>query len=426
MSLADGYGNILTTRSAEARDQYESAVALFLGANHEGLAVFLNCVAADPQFALGHAGLARALMSAGRTSDAKDALKTAQSLAFNVTSRERDHIAATELAFSGQSAKALHAIRAHLSDHPRDVLLAQMCASVFGLIAFSGEVGHEASLLAFTESLLPYYDEDWWMMATHAVSLCETGQIAASEALMARSLALNPRNANGAHFRSHALYERGETTVGRQYLTAWVEDYDDRGVLHGHLNWHLALWALQDGDEAAMWDILDGSVGPGASKGLAINILTDTASILHRAEIAGYAVDPARWMAASEYAAQYFPNPGQSFVDLHAAIAHAMSGKGDRLARLAESSTGYAGDLLAPVSQAFGHIAHGRWNDALDALVPVLPEAERFGGSRAQRDLVELAYVNVLMKLGLIEEARRTLKTRRPVLSDAPPVLGLT
>ncbi|AZQ66045.1 tetratricopeptide repeat protein [Silicimonas algicola] len=426
MSLADGYGNTLTTRSAEARDHYESAVTLFLGANREGLAAFSHCVAADPQFALGHVGLARALMSAGRTSDAKDALKTAESLAFDVTSRERDHIAATGLVFSGQSAKARQAIRAHLSDHPRDVLLAQMCASVFGLIAFSGEAGHEASLLAFTESLLPHYGEDWWMMATHAVSLCETGQIAASEVLMARSLALNPRNANGAHFKSHALYERGETTAGRQYLTTWVQDYDDRGVLHGHLNWHLALWALHDGDEGAMWAILDGSVGPGASKGLPINILTDTVAILHRAEIAGYAVDPRRWTAASEYAAQYFPNPGQSFADLHAAIAHAMSGKGDRLARLAESSSGYAGDLLAPVSLAFGHIARGRWSDALDALVPVLPVAERFGGSRAQRDLVELAYVNVLMKLGLVEEARRTLKTRRPVLSDAPPVSGLT
>ena len=50
---------------------------------------------------------------------------------------------------------------------------------------------------------------------------------------------------------------------------------------------------------------------------------------------------------------------------------------------------------------------------------------ERLGGSRAQRDLIELAYVNVLLKLGLAEEARRTLLSRRPVLAKSPPVRGL-
>ena len=42
-----------------------------------------------------------------------------------------------------------------------------------------------------------------------------------------------------------------------------------------------------------------------------------------------------------------------------------------------------------------------------------------------ERDLIELAYVNVLMKLGFEEEARRTLKMRRPVLGAATPISGM-
>jgi len=425
MQLTDGYGNAISTASPEARDHYDQGVQLFLAANYGASKAFEASLAADPGFALGHAALARALMMEARMAQAKAAIARAEALAPQADARERGHIAAFSHLFAGRAAAARAAVRAHVIDHPRDALAAQLCTSVFGLIGFSGEVGREAELLAFTESLLPHYGGDWWMMSMHAISLCETGQIAASQALMEKSLALNPRNANGAHFKAHAQYEAGETAAGRRYLGGWMADYDGRAVLHGHLTWHLALWALHDGDAAAMWEAIDSGVGPEGSKGLPINILTDTAAILYRAEIAGIQVDPARWKAISDYAARCFPEPGQSFADMHAALSHAMAGDGERLARLAETDKGFAGDLVRPVARAWGEIARQNWAAALEHLSGVMATNERFGGSRAQRDLIELAYVNVLMKLGLTDEARRTLTSRRPVLAKAPPVRGL-
>ena len=47
----------------------------------------------------------------------------------------------------------------------------------------------------------------------------------------------------------------------------------------GHLSWHQALWALQDGDESAMWNIVDDAVSQVNTSSLPINALTDTASI---------------------------------------------------------------------------------------------------------------------------------------------------
>lgn len=425
MSLHDKYGNIVSTPSADAVDLYNSAMGLFLGADFGAVEAFEASVAADPHFALGHAGLARSQMSAGRMPEAKAAIEHAKTLSGDATQRERDHIGTIALLLSGEAARARHAVKAHVIEHPRDAMVAQLCTSVFGLIGFSGEVAHEAELLAFTEALLPHYGEDWWMMSMHAISLCETGQFIASERLMDKALALNPRNANGAHFKSHAQYEAGETAAGRQYLSQWLQDYDDRAVLHGHLSWHLALWALHAGDEETMWITLDRFVGPDAAKGLPINILTDTVALLHRAGIAGFAVDRQRWKAVSDYAVKYFPETGQSFADIHAALSHAMAGEGERLARIAETAKGFAGDLVRPVARAFGRIARDDWSTALDELTPVLASADRLGGSRAQRDLIELTYVHTLMKLGLADEARRTLLSRRPVLAKAPPVAGL-
>lgn len=425
MPLTDSYGNIISTDSTTARDLYDKGVHLSLGANFGTVEAFQGAVKAAPGFALGYVALARAQTMAQQMQDAKKSIAMAEQLAAGTTQRERQHIQIMALVISGQGVEARPLVQAHVLEHPRDALIAQLSTSVFGLIAFSGDVAHEAQLLAYTTALLPHYGDDWWMKSMHAISLCETGQLDASDCLMEESLALNPRNANGSHFKAHAQYEAGEVVAGRTYLGRWIEDYDDRSLLHSHLSWHLALWSLQEGDEAGMWAVVDSSVGPQASKGMPLNVLTDTAAILYRANLAGFEVDASRWAALSNYAAEFFPQPGQSFADIHVALSHAMAGDGAQLAKFAETSKGYAADLVRPVARAWDAIARVDWRSALMELSSVMYGADRFGGSRAQRDLLELTYVNVLLKLNLQDEAQRRLKTRRPVLAGAVPVSGM-
>lgn len=422
--LPDKYGNETSVASQAALDQYDVGIQLFLGVDYGATEAFQSAINFDENFALGYVALARSLMMSGQMAQAKTAISRAQYLSPKLDHRQRQNIECFGLLFSGQPAKARALVKRHVQDYPRDALVAQLCTNVFGLIGFSGEVGREADLLAYTSALLPHYGDDWWMMSMHASALCETGQITASSRLMDQSLALNPRNGNAAHFKSHAQYEAGEMAAGRNYLTNWLADYDDRAVLHGHLSWHSALWALHDRDEAAMWAAIDAGVGPNAAKGLPINVLTDTAAILYRAELAGFSVAPERWSALSEYATRFFPATGQSFADLHAALAHAMAGNGDQLAHISDTAKGFAGDLVRPAACAWQAIARQDWDVALAELVQVMGATERFGGSRAQRDLLELTYANVLLKLGQTAEARRSLATRRPVLAQSPPLVA--
>ena len=424
--LTDFYGNHLTTITGLARDSYDIGLRAFLSANYGAQEAFSQAIEADPNFALAYLGLARALMSSGQVAEAKAVLGKAKNLLWEVTDREKSHFLCCELILSGEAKKARVVVQNHVLEWPRDAMIAQMNTSVFGLIGFSGKAGRETDLLEYTAKLLPHYGEDWWMMSMHAISLCETGQTLKSMQLMEKALNLNPRNANAAHFFSHILYEENEVSAGRDYLAAWMPNYDRRSLLHGHLSWHQALWALHDGDETSMWELVDSSVSQEKGSSLPINALTDTASIYYRAELAGYTVSSDRWMNLSKYAAEKFPNMGQSFADIHAALAHAMAGNDEYLSKLIDGNSGFAGDIVPAVAKAWKAIFENKWDKAKEELEIASSEFERFGGSRAQRDLLEFTYVNVLLRTGKKEAARKTLLARRPVFYEIAPIQAIS
>jgi len=423
--LNDCYENKLTTTTGLARDNYDVGLKAFLSANYGAEEAFSLAVEADPNFSLAYAGLARAHMGAGNFEAAASALTTAKQMLDGASDREKSHVRCFELLTSGKSKEARNAVYNHLLEWPRDALVAQMNTSVFGLIGFSGALGREQDLLDFTEQLFPHYGDDWWMMSMHAISLCETGQTFAAMRLMEKSLSLNPRNANAAHFFAHILYEEDEIAAGRDYLQAWMPAYDKRSILHGHLSWHEALWAIQDGDEAKMWETIDASVSPEKGTSLPLNALTDTAAIYYRAELAGYKVDPKRWSRLSEYAAQSFPNMGQSFADIHAALAHARAGNEEYLQKYIEGKDGFAGELVPCIARSWKAINRGHWLLAANELASKIDEFERFGGSRAQRDLLEFTYINALFRAGEKQAAKSILSKRRPNHSQTAPIQGL-
>lgn len=423
--LKDRYDNPVSTNSGTARDLYVQAVDRLLAAAPGAQEGFSAVVEADPEFALGHSGLARAYQIIADLPKARAAMAKARSLATDLPVQEASHLKAMGLLIDGRVSEAYPTIRAHVAQYPRDAMLAQTCTSVFGLIGFSGRPGREAELLAYTTTLLPHYGEDWWCLSQHAFSLCETGEIDQAAKIVDQSLELNPRNTHAAHVRSHVYYEAGETASGIAYLESWLRDYDRHGLLHRHLSWHLALWALEQGDVDRMWQTIDADIAPDASSGPPINVLTDTASILYRAELAGETVSAGRWKAISAYAKRCFPKTGLCFADVHAALAHAMAGDEVALDSIVAHPSGTAGDLVKVLAEAYSAIAQQNWAEATAHLTTAMADHARIGGSRAQRDLLEQTLLGVLIKQGHVDEARRLLALRRPVHAATSPVAGL-
>lgn len=423
--LTDRYGLGLTTANAVARDAYQDGQDLFLAADARPENAFARAIDADPGFALAHAGLARSHHVFRRMDTARAAIAQARACLDGASPREAAHVTIFEHLIAGRTAEGYTLIRAHLRDYPRDAMIAQTCLGVFSLIGFSGQPGREADALAFAEGLAPHYGDDWWFLAQLAFARSESGRLGPATADIERACALYPRNANAAHYRAHLHYELGESVAGRAQLRDWMQDYDRAALMHCHNSWHLALWALASGDADEMWQIVDRDLVPETSESPAINVLTDLAALYHRAEMAGLVVPADRWQALSRYAAEAFPEPGIGFVDIHAALAHAMAGRSEALQRIVTSARGPAADMVAACSEGFGALARGDWPGALLALTPVMADHARLGGSRAQRDLIEFAMLSALLRLGRTDEARRLAAMRRPMIDPACLPVGL-
>ena len=133
----DSYGNLIGTSSLVARDAYDLGVCRFLGAELGVSDAFENAINADKSFALAYIGLARNLQLLAQPDRVKLCLRKARDLASSLSAREQSHINASTLLLEGNAPAARAAVYKHVEEWPADVMIAQMCTSVFGLIGFS-------------------------------------------------------------------------------------------------------------------------------------------------------------------------------------------------------------------------------------------------------------------------------------------------
>lgn len=417
--LKDRYGLAISTGSAATAEAYQRGLDLFLAGQSGVVEALETALRSDPGFTPAHVALARHYQSFGHMPAAKAALEAARQCDRALSPREAAQLDIFGHLIEARPAKGYALIRAHLLDHPRDALVAQTLLGVFSLIGFSGRVGREAEHLAIADFLAPHYEGDWWFPAQMAFAHLEVGQFRQAEDRIDLALMRNHDSAHAAHIRAHLYYEVGETADGMRFLSDWMRGYDRGGLMHCHNNWHVALWAMATGDEAGMWRVVDEDLAPGVSQSPAINIVTDLAALYYRASLAGIEIGQDRWQRLGDYALTAFPRPGMGFVDIHAALIHAMSGNDDALNQIITDAKGPIGDLVPGCAEAFRAIAAQDWAGAESRLIPVVAQSERVGGSRAQRDVLEFALLNTQIRQGRGDEALRLLALRRPNI-DAP------
>lgn len=430
--LDDRYGLPLSTESLAARDFYIEGVDLLLAANYGSEAAFRNAIAADADFALAHAALARTLQLHAQAAPAKQAAARARELLPALPDRERRNAEMLAMLVDGQGPPPLAFAKQHLAEFPRDAMVLAPCTGVFGLIGFSGRKGREAEQIELLDAYAGHYGEDWWFLSSHAFGLVEIGRLDEARRAIERSLQLHPRNAHGAHVNAHVLYECGEDAAGLAYLQRWMPEYPRAAQLHCHLSWHVALWHLEAGNLDAARRVYAEDVRPGGSWGPPINTVSDSASFLWRLELAGGARDAALWGEVRDLARKEFPRAGITFIDVHSALAYAASGDraalDELIAQLRERERNgklAAGPIVPVLAEAFGACVGGNWREAVRLIEPLLGEHERIGGSRAQRDLIEYTLLMGLLQTGRREEAQ-TLLERRRGRSPAAPVAGST
>lgn len=418
--LRDSYDLALTTESAAAMDDYVLASRLALTFYPGAVEAYDRAIAADPGFAMAHAGKAQVLMRHGEAAAAKLALAAAKGVAADLSEREASHIGFFDLVFTGQTDAAIAALEAHLAAWPCDALVVSSAANPNGLIGGSGRIGQKRQIAALMDRLAPAYGDDYWFVSYHAMALSEDGQLAAARDKIERSLAMNPNNAHGAHGFAHICYESGEPDAARAFLSSWLATYPRDGFFHGHLSWHLSLFEIQAGNWTEALRLYRDAIALDRHSGGPQQKVSDGAAFLWRAELAGHPRDAAAWRALHDYASSALPRPGSGLADLHVILAQAvmrdeagLDQRARQIEALAQEGRYPSGAYLPALAGGFAAFEREDLAGAIDRLAPLAGENERIGGSRAQHDLIEFTLLRAYLRANRLAEARHLLGARR-------------
>jgi len=422
--MKERYGFACSTQSIRALDYYVEAVDILLSAQAGALEKLQLAIVEDRNFALAHITLAGTYQMMSRTFDAEASLNTGLALANQTSEWEQSHIRVATLIFNSSTAVAHQGALDHLKKYPRDALIANSICGAFGLIGFSGRAGREQENLRFMESLTRHYGDDWWFNSQFAFAICEAGDPFRAQPIIELALAANPNNADAIHNSAHIHYESGESRTGLAALERWRTSYDRGGILYGHIAWHCALWHLEFGEFDRAMEIFDKDINPDINLSPPINTVTDCIGFLLRAEIAGARITTEQWQSASDLGRLYFPEPGLSFVDAHLSIAYARTSQPARLSTYLSQHNGVCSDKVTAIARAAKAYSNCHWARVVDSLSPIMSDHERLGGSRAQRDFIEVLLANSLVNLHRREDAIDGISARRHRVNGS--IFGLT
>jgi tetratricopeptide (TPR) repeat protein len=315
----------------------------------------------------------------------------------------------------------------HLEEFPRDAMVFSLLLGAFGLYAFSGRADHDAARVAICERHARHYGEDWWFLTYLGWSHTEAGNVGAGRTVTERAFALRARNGNAVHALSHAYFEQGDTRAGDAFLSEWLLRHDAESYLQGHLSWHVALIALENGDVDSALKIYKERVRPSEARYPPMNVFTDSASLLWRLALVDSRATATHWNEAAEYGDQFFPRAGAHFADVHCALIAAATRNEMLHSRLAELDSLQAHGRLAPGSAAIDlcrgiqAFAEGDYEKAVDILELAMPAVARIGGSHAQRELWEDTLIVACLRSGCNGKAANLIASRlhrRPSVRD--------
>jgi tetratricopeptide (TPR) repeat protein len=423
---ADRYGQVVSTRSAEAATSYYDAVDRCLALDATAVEAFRAALAADPDLAVAYAGLGVSLASDGRDDEARAAFGDARRLLHagsdRLTSRERRQI---ELVTSPP--EYLAAFDEHLEAYPGDLLVLSVAAGLLSGRRVAAGTGRDG-LLGLARRCVAAFPGDWALEGIRAMELEEAWSFDAAEAAAQLALRARPDNRAACHGYVHVLHETGRLVALEAFLADWFDRVDDQSPLQTHLHWHDVMIAVEQDDVEGVLRRYEATVSPGVSSRR--TTLVDSAAVLWRLRVDG--VDDLPWSPVVGLARALLGRLGTALFDVHAALALAV---GDRPG-LEALRTAWKQDHRRPhrgvvcaLLDGIAAYVEGRFDVAAESIGAVTAALVVMGGSRLQQDVMVDTLCDALARSGepgRAAEVLRDRQRRRGSVRDARWIAQLT
>jgi hypothetical protein len=365
-------------------------------------------IAADPTFALPHAVLAMA-----DPSTARESVAAARSLAAaRATDFEKSAVGFLGLLVEHGMWAAEAAGVEHAAAHPRDLLGVGLAATIV----------ERSTRTDVQDAVRAMYEPSQRALGEHPYLLCmlgfveqEEGRFVEAGEMARRALDTQPTSVTAAHLLSHVHVETANHDEGLRWLDGFRAGMDPTGDYVHHLGWHAALHALALGDGPGTIDRLTSLSGPDCDS---FRHVVDNGTLLMRGRLCGLLgreEDPTVGRAGAVPDEWLLQVPSM-YVGFHAAVGLTVQHRGDDLRQLARNAATMtapgAPELLVPLALALADYVDGQTGRAADALDSLRPSMYRWGGSRAQREVVEDVLIDAAIRGGRPEMAVRVLTER--------------
>ena len=428
--LQDIRGNPLTGANHAGASAYMEGLGqlnLFIG---DPVASAQTATDAAPRFVMGHA--LRAWLFLLSTEGparvpAHESWEAARGLP--MTAQEAGHITAIGHLLDGHWHQAARVLEDVASAHPYDILALQVGHQ---LDFFTGNARMLRDRIA---RALPAWSRDTpgrhVLLGMHAFGLEETGNYAAAEAAGREAVALERRDAWARHAVAHVMEMQGRTQAGIAWMCADIASWSEGNFFAVHNWWHLALYHLERGDSDEALRLFDGPIH-GARSQVMIDMI-DAASLLWRLHLRGIDVGD-RWQSVAD---AFLPAAGAghyAFNDVHAMMAFVGSGAQDlaeqvlaaqRVAMSGDTdNAGFTRDVGHALTRAIQAFGDGRYDDVVRLIRPVRTIAHLFGGSHAQRDVIDLTLIEAAFRAGERDLAK-VLAAERVAAKPSSPLAAL-
>lgn len=385
-------------------------------------------LAEDPEWTMPLVLKANTLLSAAEhayTQQALALLEAASERAARANARERAHIAASRACACGQWKQACDLWEGILVEHPRDVA-ALLAAHLFDFYRGDSRNLHRrvARVLPAWSPELPLYSH---VLGMHAFGLEESNHYAQAQEAGMAALSLDRRDPWAIHAVAHVHEMRGEYQQGAAWLESRREDWAPDNGFAFHNWWHLALFHLEQLDHARALALFDEHISPNPEMALQS---VDICAMLWRLRLLGVDVGD-RWRHAAACWPQQSPDTGHyPFNDFHAAMAYIGDGQLDQAQRVLRAvearvnddvSPGrMAGEVGVPLLRALLQYANADYTNATEGLLAMRERSFRFGGSHAQRDIIEQTLLDAAIRAGRKPLARHLLNERLFAKAGSP------
>ncbi|AZN97489.1 tetratricopeptide repeat protein [Mesorhizobium sp. M9A.F.Ca.ET.002.03.1.2] len=425
MAVRDTFGLTFSGAAEAGFSLYSQAVRelqCFIG---DPVGSIDRAIAEDPGFVMAHV-FKGYLFGLATEREATAVAKTchAAALPLAATTREQAHVAALGHLAGGRWHEAAR--------------LLEDIAITFPLDALALQTGHQIDFFTGNARMLrdrigralpswqigmPGYHA---ILGMQAFGLEEMGDYARAEKLGRTAVDIEPRDGWAQHAVAHVMEMQSRQKDGIAWMRANPEAWTKESLLKVHNWWHLALFHYDLGETDEVLALYDGPIY-GEQSTLAFNMV-DASAILWRLYLGGidvgdrWAAVAANWSKAS--AGNY------AFNDAHAMMAFVGAGfeapvgallEAQREAmRGKEDNAAFTRDVGHPLTLAIKAFGDGNYAETVRLIRPIRAIAHRFGGSHAQRDVIDLTLIEAALRSGDHALAKALAAERALARPDSP------